>query len=82
MADMANRVGGQVTVIERPYGEVFTAEEVGAAITKVKPQVVCIVHAETSTGALQPLEEIAKLTHAAGAVLIADAVTSLGGVAR
>ena len=45
-----------------------------------KPKVVGIVHAETSTGALQPLEEISKLVHDAGALLLVDAVTSLGGM--
>jgi alanine-glyoxylate transaminase/serine-glyoxylate transaminase/serine-pyruvate transaminase len=42
--------------------------------------VVAIVHAETSTGVWQPLEEITQLVHAQGAILIVDAVTSLGGL--
>src|SRR5262249_1810766 len=45
----------------------------------VKPKVVVTGHAETSTGALQPLPEIAKIVHGAGALLLADTVTSLGG---
>ena len=61
MADVAERVGAEVTKIERPFGEVFTPEEVAAAVAKTRPKVVGIVHAETSTGALQPLEEIAKI---------------------
>jgi len=80
MADVAARAGAQVTIVERPYGEVFPAEQLAAAIQKVQPKVVGIVHAETSTGALQPLEEISKLVHDAGALLLVDAVTSLGGV--
>ncbi len=80
MADVAERVGAEVTKIERPFGEVFTPEEVAAAVKANRPKVVGIVHAETSTGAHQPLEEIAKIVHDAGALLIVDCVTSLGGL--
>jgi alanine-glyoxylate transaminase / serine-glyoxylate transaminase / serine-pyruvate transaminase len=80
MVDVARRAGAEVTAIERPYGEVFDPDEVKAAIGRVKPKVVGIVHAETSTGAWQPLEEIAKHAHAAGALIAIDTVTSLGGV--
>ncbi len=80
MAEVAERVGAEVTTIERPFGEVFTPEEVKAAIEKSRPKVVGIVHAETSTGARQPLEEIARIVHDAGALLLVDCVTSLGGI--
>lgn len=80
MAEVAERVGAEVTKIERPFGEVFTPEEVAAAIKKSNPKVVGIVHAETSTGAKQPLEEIAKIVHDAGALLLVDCVTSLAGI--
>jgi len=79
MADVAGRAGAQVTTIERPFGEVFPTEQVAEAVNRVKPKVVGIIHAETSTGALQPLPEISKVVHAAGALLLADTVTSLGG---
>ncbi|HTI50159.1 MAG TPA: alanine--glyoxylate aminotransferase family protein [Planctomycetaceae bacterium] len=80
MADVAGRAGAQVTTIERPFGEVFAPEQVAEAVQRVKPKVLGIVHAETSTGARQPLEEISKIVHDAGALLLADTVTSLGGV--
>ena len=80
MVDVAERAGAKVTVIERPYGEVFDPEEVRAAVKRVGPKVVGIVHAETSTGAWQPVEEIARIAHEAGALIAIDAVTSLGGV--
>jgi alanine-glyoxylate transaminase/serine-glyoxylate transaminase/serine-pyruvate transaminase len=80
MAEVAERVGAEVTKIERPFGEVFSPEEVAAAIKKAQPKVVGIVHAETSTGAMQPLEEIAKIVHDAGALLLVDCVTSLAGI--
>jgi alanine-glyoxylate transaminase/serine-glyoxylate transaminase/serine-pyruvate transaminase len=80
MAEVAERLGAEVTRIERPFGEVFTPEEVRAAVEKARPKVVGIVHAETSTGAWQPLEEIASIVHNAGALLVVDCVTSLAGV--
>ena len=80
MVDVAQRAGADVTAIERPYGEVFDPEEVKAAIRRTGPKVVGIVHAETSTGAWQPIEEIAQITHDAGALILIDAVTALGGI--
>ena len=80
MVDVAERVGADVTKLERPFGEVFSTEEIAAAVDQYKPKVVGIVHAETSTGALQPLEEISRVVHDAGALLLVDCVTSLGGL--
>jgi len=80
MADVAARSGASVSRIERPWGEVFTPEEIRAALTKTPAKVVGIVMAETSTGAWQPLEEISRVVHEAGALLLVDAVTALGGV--
>jgi len=80
MADVAQRAGAVVTVIERPYGEVFDPQEVKSAVEKVRPKVVGIVHGETSTGAWQPVEEIARIAHDADALIAIDTVTSLGGV--
>ncbi|MFC1783429.1 pyridoxal-phosphate-dependent aminotransferase family protein, partial [Planctomycetota bacterium] len=50
------------------------------ALRNCNPKLVAIVHAETSTGVKQPLEEIGKLAHDAGALFLVDTVTSLGGV--
>lgn len=80
MADVASRAGANVTKVERPWGEVFTPDDLKDAIAKAKPKVVGIVQAETSTGARQPLEEISKLVHDSGALLLVDAVTALGGI--
>ncbi len=80
MTDVAERAGANVTKVERPWGEVFTPDDLKEVLAKAKPKVVGIVMAETSTGAWQPLEEITKLVHEAGALLLVDAVTSLGGV--
>lgn len=80
LVDMAERYGGRVRSIQRPWGDVFTPDEVEAALKKTPAKVVGIVHAETSTGALQPLGEIAKVVHDQGGLFLVDAVTSLGGI--
>jgi alanine-glyoxylate transaminase/serine-glyoxylate transaminase/serine-pyruvate transaminase len=80
MADVAERAGARVTTVERPWGEVFRPEDLAPVLESARPSVVGIVMAETSTGAHQPLEEISRLVHDAGALFVVDAVTSLGGV--
>jgi alanine-glyoxylate transaminase/serine-glyoxylate transaminase/serine-pyruvate transaminase len=80
MADVAERAGARVTRVEKPWGEVFTPDDLKAALSFAAPKVVGIVMAETSTGASQPLQEISKLVHDAGSLLLVDAVTSLGGM--
>lgn len=79
MADIAERCGAKVIKVEAPWGTTIQAEDVKAALASCKPKLLAIVHAETSTGVLQPLEEISKLTKAAGALLVVDAVTSYCG---
>ena len=80
MADVAERAGASVTTVERPWGEVFRPEDLAEALETTKPKIVGIVMAETSTGAWQPIEEISNIVHEHGALLLVDAVTSLGGV--
>jgi alanine-glyoxylate transaminase/serine-glyoxylate transaminase/serine-pyruvate transaminase len=80
MADVASRAGAKVTRVERPWGEVFEPAHLKDALAKARPKVVGIVMAETSTGAMQPIEEIARLVHDAGAMLLVDTVTALGGI--
>ena len=79
IADMARRDGGDVEVIQKPWGQVFDPAEVKAALDRRPAKIVAIVHAETSTGVCQPLEDIVKVVHAQGGLIIVDAVTSLGG---
>jgi len=81
MKEVAERAGAQVKTIEIPWGNVFTVEQVEQALRDHGPfKVVSIVHAETSTGAAQPIEAISRAVHNAGALLLVDAVTSLGGL--
>jgi len=79
IAEMARRYGGDVRTIARPWGQVFSVDDVRAALAERPARVVAIVHGETSTGAAQPLEGIAAAVHDAGGVLIVDTVASLGG---
>ena len=80
MADVAQRAGAEVTTIERPWGEVFTVDDLKEVLAKARPKLVGIVMAETSTGAAQPIAEISDVVHEAGAMLLVDAVTALGGM--
>ena len=80
IAELAGRMGVSVTKVEKEWGQVFTPDEVESAVAGVKPKAVAIVHAETSTGALQPMGGLGAIAERHGALLIADCVTSLGGV--
>jgi alanine-glyoxylate transaminase / serine-glyoxylate transaminase / serine-pyruvate transaminase len=80
MCDVAERCGAKVTRVESPWGSIIEPQQVAEALKTVsKPRLVAIVHAETSTGALTPVEEISKLAHNVGALFLLDTVTSLGG---
>jgi alanine-glyoxylate transaminase/serine-glyoxylate transaminase/serine-pyruvate transaminase len=80
MADVAQRCGADVSTIEVEWGKVFSPGQVSDALKNKPVKVVGIVHAETSTGACQPLEEISKIVHDSGALFLVDTVTSLGGI--
>jgi len=80
LTEMAKRHGANVVRFEKLWGETFADEEAGEFIRREKPKVVAYVHAETSTGALQSGQAICAAAHDAGALVIADCVTSLGGV--
>jgi alanine-glyoxylate transaminase/serine-glyoxylate transaminase/serine-pyruvate transaminase len=80
MTDVAQRAGAQVTTIERPWGEVFDLNQVSEVLARVKPKVLGIVHAETSTGAWQPMNGLGDLCHKHDALLLLDTVTSVAGV--
>ena len=81
MKDVAERYGAVVHTVEADWGRGIAAEQVEAAL-KAHPNAKAfgIVHAETSTGEHQPLDEISQLVRSHGALLVVDAVTSLGGI--
>ena len=81
MASMARRAGGEVVEVDAPWGDPLDPADVEEALTTHEPDVFGFVHAETSTGVRQP--DVPALTEAAhdhGALVIADTVTSFGGV--
>ncbi|MCL4135689.1 UNVERIFIED_CONTAM: hypothetical protein GTU68_045118 [Idotea baltica] len=81
MADIAERCGATVHKIITPWGEVTKPAQVKAALKRCpKPKLLALVHAETSTGALQPIQKIGDMVHNAGGLLMVDAVTSYCGV--
>jgi alanine-glyoxylate transaminase/serine-glyoxylate transaminase/serine-pyruvate transaminase len=80
MVEVAGRVGAELTVLERPWGQVFDLDQVRDTLKRVRPKVLGIVQAETSTGAWQPIEQLGKLCHEFDTLLVVDAVTSLGCV--
>jgi alanine-glyoxylate transaminase/serine-glyoxylate transaminase/serine-pyruvate transaminase len=81
MADIVGRAGARLVKIEVPWGETVEAAQLEEALKReARVKVVALVHAETSTGAHQPMDGIGKLVHAHGALLVLDTVTSLGGM--
>lgn len=81
MRDIAGRCGAEVVSVEAPFGKPIDPEQVKNALEKAGgAKLVSIVHAETSTGVLQPLIDISNIAKQYGALLVVDAVTSLGGV--
>lgn len=78
MVEIANRAGARLTVLERPWGEVFDLQQIRETLQKERPKLLAIVQAETSTGAWQPLEGLGALCHEFETLLLVDAVTSLG----
>ncbi len=80
LAEMATRAGAVVRIIEAPLGEVIPPERFEAELKKKPARLVALVHAETSTGACQPVAEVAEIAHRYGALVAVDCVTSLGGM--
>ncbi len=81
LATMVERCGGKAIRVEAPWGETVPHDALRSALARSAPvKAVVLVHAETSTGAWQPLAEVGRLCREYDALLVVDAVTSLGGV--
>jgi alanine-glyoxylate transaminase / serine-glyoxylate transaminase / serine-pyruvate transaminase len=80
LVDMAGRYGADVRAIAKPWGQVFSLSELRTAFETHRPAILALVHAETSTGARQPLEGVSDLCREYDCLLLLDTVTSLGGV--
>ena len=80
LIDLAERCGAKVVVVRAPWGRVIEPDAIEVALADGPTKLVAIVHGETSTGVLQPLGDIARLTRHHGALLLVDAVVTLGGM--
>lgn len=80
LVEICERYGAEVYTVESPWGEVFDPQEVIEEMERVSPKIVAIVHGETSTGRMQPLEEIGKACREQNVLFVVDAVASIGGV--
>lgn len=80
MCDIVGRLGGRLVRVDAEWGRAVAPEALEDVLRGRNPKLVAVVHAETSTGVCQSLEELARLTHAAGALFVVDTVTSLGGM--
>ena len=80
MAEMAARAGGQVTRVESPWGQPADLDHLRETCRTVRPRILAVVHAETSTGVGLPLEQVAAIAREVDAELVVDCVTSLGGM--
>lgn len=79
MAEEADRAGASVVTVEAPWGEAIPTAELADEVKTHNPKVVGVVHAETSTGVRQPVEEL-RAAIGSDPLLLVDAVTSLGGI--
>jgi alanine-glyoxylate transaminase/serine-glyoxylate transaminase/serine-pyruvate transaminase len=80
MCDLARRLGARLHRVDAEPGTALDPSAMAEAIGRVRPKLVAFVHGETSTGVLQPVPEIAAAARAAGALVLLDCVTTLGGV--
>jgi (S)-ureidoglycine-glyoxylate aminotransferase len=80
LTEMVERCSGELHMMEEEWGNVFDPEAIMNEAKKVNPKVIVVVHGETSTGRLQPLEELGKFCRENDILLVVDAVATLGGV--
>ncbi len=80
MSDIVNRLGGKLIRVDGQWGRAIDPERVREAVKGRSPKVLAVVHAETSTGVCQPLEDLSSIAKESGALFLVDMVTSLGGM--
>ncbi len=78
LAQVCARYGGYVRRLDVEWGRACDPQAVREALARERADIVCVVHAETSTGVRNPVEDVARVAHQAGAIVLVDAVTSLG----
>ncbi|MBU2876369.1 MULTISPECIES: pyridoxal-phosphate-dependent aminotransferase family protein [Aliiglaciecola] len=79
LAEISERAGAKVHIIEAPWGEVFKPEQIEQEIKKIRPKVLALVQGDTSTTMLQPLENIGEICEKYDVLFYSDATASIGG---
>jgi (S)-ureidoglycine---glyoxylate transaminase len=79
LTEIAERYGAEVHTINCEWGKVFDQREIIDELKKVKPKVLAVVHGETSTGCMQPLDQIGPACRELDVLCIVDAVATIGG---
>lgn len=80
ICEIVQRLGGELIRVDGEWGRAIDPEQVRKAISGRNPKLLAVVHAETSTGVCQPLEDLSSIAHDTGALFLVDAVTSLAGM--
>jgi alanine-glyoxylate transaminase/serine-glyoxylate transaminase/serine-pyruvate transaminase len=80
ICEIVQRVGGELIRVDGEWGRAIDPEQVRKAISGRNLKLFAVVHAETSTGVCQPLEDLSSIAHDAGALFLVDTVTSLAGM--
>lgn len=78
--EIGERYGAEIHTMSCPWGTVFDQDEIISEMKKVRPKVVTLVHGETSTGRMQPLDKIGRACRDLGVLLVVDAVATFCGV--
>jgi (S)-ureidoglycine---glyoxylate transaminase len=79
LVEICERYGADVYTMECPWGEVFQQEDIIAKVKEINPKIVAIVHGETSTGRMQPLNLLGPACRELDVLVVVDAVASIGG---
>ena len=79
LTEISQRVGADVIALQKEWGEIFTEEEIRAAIEEHKPKILAICQGDTSTTMNQPLDYVGKLCREYGVISYVDATASLVG---
>ncbi len=80
MTQVLERMGVEAIRVEAEMGQIVEPERLIDAVERHRPQVIALVHAETSTGVAQPVAEVARAAREAGSLVVLDCVTSLSGM--
>lgn len=79
LTEIAERYGAEIHTLDCEWGEVFDPDLIIQEMKKVQPKIVALVHGETSTGRMQPLEEIGRACREQDILFVVDAVATIGG---